>query len=234
MIRINNLSVAYETQQALDALDASYKSGQITGLIGPNGAGKSTLLKTCCGLIPHFKGEIFFDGRSLEANRFWVKQKVAYAPESPQLLPYLSGKEFLRLIAGIYKIDDFESRKIFFSRMMLLDDRLDELINTYSHGMMQKLSLAAALISRPEYILIDEALSGLDSIALKNVKDYLSEQAKSGKHVIISSHQIELIQDWCAEIQVINHGKIIGNFLPGPKSDNRNLLNLYQDLIHGT
>ena len=234
MIRIKNLSVSYERQQALDALDASYKSGQIIGLIGPNGAGKSTLLKTCCGLIPQFTGTVLFDDRSLEANRFWVKQKVAYVPESPQLLPYLSGKEFLRLIAGIYKIDDFESRKTFFSRMMLLDDKLDELINTYSHGMMQKLSLAAALISRPDYILIDEALSGLDSIALKNVKDYLSEQAKSGKHVIISSHQIERLQDWCAEIQVINHGKIIGHFLPGPNSDNRNLLTLYQDLIDGT
>jgi len=229
MLKINKVSVSYETQKALDNVSISFEAGQINGLIGPNGAGKSSLLKTCCGLIARFDGDVIFNERNLRDNRFWVKQNVAYVPETAQLLPYLTGLEFLKLIAGLYNLTNIEKSIDFFSSMLDLNEKLDQLINTYSHGMMQKLSLAAALLPELPFVLIDEALNGLDSIALKRVKTYLDDRKEKGTHVIVSSHQIELIARWCDTVYVIDQGSILGTLVQNKEA--KSLLTQYLDLL---
>ncbi len=212
MLKIKNLTVSYDNKIAVDDVSLEFQSGQITGLIGPNGAGKSTLLKTGIGLLSAYSGEIWFENKQLRKERFWVKQNATYAPENAELLPYLSGEEFLKLIAGIYKMDEIESKISFYIELMGLVEKKDELIVNYSHGMKQKLSAAAALISKPKYIFLDESLNGMDAPSLKRIFEYLKMQTQAGNLVIISSHNVDLIRDWCDEVFIINHGKIISKF----------------------
>ncbi len=212
MLKINNLTVSYDNKVAVDDLSIEFQSGKITGLIGPNGAGKSTLLKTCIGLLSAYAGEIWFENKNLRKERFWVKQNATYASESAELLSYLSGEEFLKLIAGIYQLDEIESKVSFYIDLMGLVEKKDELIVNYSHGMKQKLSAASALIAKPKFIFLDESLNGMDAPSLKRIFDYLKLQTETGCLVIISSHNVNLIRDWCDEVFIINNGKIISSF----------------------
>ncbi len=235
MLKIKNLTVSYDNKIAVDDVSLDFQSGQITGLIGPNGAGKSTLLKTGIGLLSAYSGEIWFENKQLRKERFWVKQNATYTPENAELLPYLSGEEFLKLIAGIYKLDEIESKISFYFDLMGLVEKKDELIVNYSHGMKQKLSAAAALISKPKYIFLDESLNGMDAPSLKRIFDYLKVQTQAGSLVTISSHNVDLIRDWCDEVFIINHGKIISNFNKNEmdqfRAGKEDFLNKYISLI---
>ncbi len=229
MLKIKNLSLAYEDQPVLNAINLNFEAGQIYGLIGPNGAGKSTLLKACCGLLSPDEGAVYFNERNLNDDLYWVKKHVAYVPENAVLLPYLSGREFLKMIAGLYGLEDAETRMAEFANLLDIEDMLDDLTGTYSHGMLQKLSLAAGLLPDPSLILIDEALNGMDSLALERVKVYLAEQARQGKHVIVSSHHIELIAGWCERIYVIHRGRILDTPLQGDNP--KKLLTAYLQML---
>jgi ABC-2 type transport system ATP-binding protein len=212
MLQIKNLSVSYDHKIAVDDLSVEFKSGQIIGLIGPNGAGKSTLLKTCIGLLSAYSGQILFGETSLKGNRFWIKQNASYAAENAELLPYLTGEEFLTLIARIHKLPEISETVNFFINLMGLEQKKDELTVNYSHGMKQKLSAAAALLSKPKYIFLDESLNGMDAPSLSRIFDYLKTKAENGSLIIISSHNVDLIRDWCQQVFIINKGKIISRF----------------------
>jgi len=212
MLKINNLKVSYDYKVAVDNLSVEFQTGQITGLIGPNGAGKSTLLKTAIGLLSAYSGDILFEGKSLKKERFWVKQNATYASENAELLSYLSGEEFLVLIGRIYKLENITKKVDFFIELMGLQQKRDELIVNYSHGMRQKLSAATALLSKPKYIFLDESLNGMDAPSLSRIFYYLKTQTHEGCLIIISSHNVDLIRDWCQEVFIINNGKIISKF----------------------
>ncbi len=212
MITIKSLSISYDHKVALDDLSVTFEAGKITGLIGPNGAGKSTLLKTCIGLLQEYSGEIFFEKRLLKKNKNWVKKNVVYAPENAELLPYLTGKEFLSLICRIHQLDKISAKIGFFIELLELDQKQDELINSYSHGMKQKLAVAAALISEPKYVLLDESLNGMDSVSLGRIFEYLKTLCDKGILILLTSHNVELIHRCCEEVFVIHKGKIISDF----------------------
>jgi len=212
MIKIENLSVSYDKKPALSDVSVQFLPNQITGLIGPNGAGKSTLMKTCIGLISEYSGHIYFAGKNSRENRFWVKQHAVYTSENAELLPYLSGREFLNLISGIHKLDANNLHLDFMINLTGLHSKQNELIINYSHGMRQKLSIASALLPNPDYILIDETLNGLDSVSLKSVHAYLKNQAAENRVIVVSSHNVDLIKDLCDEVYVIYNGKIVYRF----------------------
>ena len=212
MLTIKNLKVSYDNKIAVDDISVTFKPSKITGLIGPNGAGKSTLMKTCIGIISAYSGEILYDDLPLNKNRFWVKQNAVYAAENAELLNYLTGQEFLKLISKIYKLNDADDRIDFFIEMMGLNQKRNELIDSYSHGMRQKISVAAALLPNPKFILLDESLNGMDSISLSRIFNYFMEQRDKGRIIIISSHNVDLIEDWCEEVYVISNGKIRTEF----------------------
>ena len=212
MLKINNLTVSYDNKVAIDNVSMEFCKGKITGLIGPNGAGKSTLLKTCIGLLSAYSGDIWFENRNLKKERFWVKQNATYASENAELLSYLTGQEFLTLIARIYKLDSIEESVDYYINLMGLEQKKDDLITNYSHGMKQKLSAAAALLPNPKYIFLDESLNGLDIPSLSHIFEYLKEQKRLDRVIIISSHNINLIRDWCEEVFIINNGQIMSRF----------------------
>lgn len=211
MLKIENLKVSYDKKIAVNDVSLVCPKGVLVGLIGPNGAGKSTLLKTCIGLISEFSGSIKFGDKSLPENRFWVKQHAVYAPENAELLPYLTGLEFLKLIARIYNKEISNERIEFLVNLTGLGSRKNDLVTDYSHGMRQKLAVAAALLPDSEYIFLDEALNGMDSVSLSGLLKYLKQEQKE-KVIIISSHNVEMIHDYCDEVFVIIKGEIAQHF----------------------
>jgi len=208
MLSIKNLKVSYDNKIAVDDITVDFQSSQIIGLIGPNGAGKSTLMKTCMGIISNFSGDIFYDDLPLRKNRYWVKQNVVYSAENAELLNYLTGYEFLKLISKIYLLNDSEDKINFFIDMMGLQEKRNELIEKYSHGMRQKIAVAAALLPNPRFLLFDESMNGMDSISLSRIFQYLTEQKNRDRIILVSSHNVELIEDWCEAVYVINEGKL--------------------------
>jgi len=215
MITIKNVSVRYETTVAVNNVSLNIKQGSMIGLIGANGAGKSSLLKALAGLIPDFTGRVAFDGKDLRGERFWVKQHCGYAPEDAELLPYLRGREFLHLIAAIRKVRDIQKEADFFIDLFSLQKTAEELIVNYSHGMRQKLSIAAALIGQPQWLILDEALNGLDPLSLARLKNYFAGQQSKGTTIVLSSHNLSLIRRWCEAVVFLHKGKIVGVFSQG-------------------
>jgi ABC-2 type transport system ATP-binding protein len=209
MLTIKNLTVRYEDKTAVEDVSLEIQPGRISGLIGPNGAGKSSLIKTCVGMIEAFSGEILFNDKPLHENRHWVKQHCGFAPEDTALMPYLKGREFLELIGTLRKSDSPEKEIDMLFTMLNFQDKANDLIVNYSHGMRQKLSIASALIGKPDFLIFDEALNGLDPVSLYNLKKHLNALASDGNTIILSSHILSLIQDWCDPIIIMHQGKLL-------------------------
>jgi len=208
MIRIENLSIRYDDLYALDSISLELETGKIHGIIGPNGAGKSTLVKACAGLISAYDGSILFNEKNIRDERNWHKQNAAYAPEDVELLPYLKGVEFLQLIGGIRQTEQLESKIDFFFNMLDLQSKKEELISDLSHGMRQKLAVAASLIGNTPYLLFDETLNGFDTPSLNRLQTYLIEEATKGKTILFTSHVLPLVRDLCDTITILDSGKI--------------------------
>jgi ABC-2 type transport system ATP-binding protein len=207
MLKISNLTIRYPQITAIDEVSMELKNGTLYGLAGPNGAGKSSLIRALVGQIASYKGTIQIDDFLLRQDRQAVKSRFGYAPENPELFPYLTGREYLQMIADIRQVAD-EGQPAQFLEQFGMNEVKDELINSYSHGMQQKISLAAALIGEPQNLILDEALNGLDPVALFEAKNALKKLAGRGKMVLLSSHVLELLEQWCEEIIILNHGKI--------------------------
>jgi len=212
MIELKNITIAYENTVAVIKLSLKINTGSLIGIVGPNGAGKSTLIKAMVGLINEYNGEILYKDLSLQKDRFEIKKMLGYAPEDVDLLPYLTGKEYLQMIADIRNVNDSNQQIEKMLNLLNLDSKQNELINEYSHGMKQKLSVAAAMIGIPQILIFDEAFNGFDPVSLFNLKTEIDKHIKSGGTVIISSHILELIEKWCSRIIVMNEGTILGDF----------------------
>jgi ABC-2 type transport system ATP-binding protein len=211
MIKVSNLTIRYPEVVAIDDVSIHLREGTIYGLVGPNGAGKSSLIKALVGLISQYDGDIHFDGFSRAGDRHIIKSKFGYAPEDPDLYPYLTGKEYLQMIADIRGVDAGEQINKLGSDLGFVDV-FEELINRYSHGMRQKISFAASVIGEPKNLILDEALNGFDPVCQYNAKNILLNLAKNGHTILLSSHILELVENWCQEIIVLNAGKVIAKY----------------------
>jgi ABC-2 type transport system ATP-binding protein len=212
LIQLNHIGVNYENLTAVSDVNLNLDNGKIHGLIGPNGAGKSSLINVCVGLIQEYEGEVLYRGHNIRKERLWIKKRLGFAPEDTSLMPYLTGIEFLNLIATVKKCENKKQKIDSFVSMLNLESKTNEVIIELSHGMKQKLMLASAFLGDPDFLIIDEALNGLDSVSLYNVQQYLHHQKTQGKNILIASHVIPLIREWCDEIHVMNAGKIIRRF----------------------
>ena len=211
MIKVSNLIIRYPKVIAVEDVSIHLKEGVIYGLAGPNGAGKSSFIKALVGMIAEYEGDIHFDDYSYVKDRYAIKSLFGYAPEDPDLYPYLTGKEYLQLIADIRQVDAAKQIKLFETEFGL-DDVFDDLINRYSHGMRQKISFLAALIGEPKNLILDEALNGFDPISQYNAKKILLNLAKKGHTILLSSHVLELLENWCQEIIILSAGKVLAEY----------------------
>ena len=210
MIRIENLSKAYGKFLAVDHINLEVPKGELYGFLGPNGAGKTTTLRMIAGIIRPTEGRIWLGGDDVIANPLAAKMRLGFIPDRPFVYDKLTGGEFLRFVAGLYgqEGDVVERRIDELLEVFELSNWKDELVESYSHGMRQKLIISSALIHRPECIVVDEPMVGLDPRAARLLKVMFRQFVDRGGTVLMSTHTLEVAEAMCDRIAIIQKGKI--------------------------
>jgi ABC-2 type transport system ATP-binding protein len=211
MIRLEGLTKTYGKFVAVDQINLHVPRGQLFGFLGPNGAGKTTTLRMIAGILRPSSGRIWLGGDDLIANPLTAKRRLGFIPDRPFVYEKLTGAEFLRFVAGLYgqEGDIIERRVTELLDVFELLTWKDELVESYSHGMRQKLIISSALIHRPECIVVDEPMVGLDPKAARLLKDIFRQFVERGGTVLMSTHTLEVAQAMCDRIGIIQQGRIV-------------------------
>jgi ABC-2 type transport system ATP-binding protein len=211
MLRMEGVVKRYGRFTAVSGLDLSVRRGEIFGFLGPNGAGKTTTIRVVAGVLRPSEGRVLIGGDDLLQQPAAAKARVGYVPDRPFLYDKLSGAEFLRFVAGLWGTEgkEAERRGDRLLELFQLTDWKDELIESYSHGMRQKLLISSALIHQPELIVVDEPMVGLDPRSARLLKDLLRTFVGQGGTVFLSTHTLEVAEAMCDRIAIINQGKVI-------------------------
>jgi len=213
MIELKNIEKKYAEYPAVKNLNLFVEKGIIFGFIGPNGAGKTTTIKMIGGILSPTAGSIKIGGIDMQKYPERVKRKIGFIPDRPYLYEKLTGMEFLKFTADLYDVDkdDFLKKAEQNLRMFSLLDWANELIESYSHGMKQRLIMSAALLHDPEIIIVDEPMVGLDPIAIKMVKALFQRLARDGVTIFMSTHTLKVAEDICDRIGIIHKGRLIAS-----------------------
>ncbi|MCH7562511.1 MAG: ABC transporter ATP-binding protein [Gemmatimonadetes bacterium] len=211
MLLLKGLVKRYGSFTAVNGIDLVVPRGEILGFLGPNGAGKTTTIRMIAGVLQPSGGRIEIGGDDLASNPLSAKSRIGYIPDRPFLYEKLSGGEFLRFVAGLWGKDESASAQRVAGLLDLfsLSEWRDELIESYSHGMRQKLLIISALIHQPELIVVDEPMVGLDPRSARIFKDLLRAFVNGGGTVFLSSHTLEVAEAVCDRIAIIREGDII-------------------------
>jgi ABC-2 type transport system ATP-binding protein len=209
-IRIEHLTKAFGDYKAVNDVSLSVRPGEIFGFLGPNGAGKTTTIKMLAGLLKPDQGSIHLGGIDLAADPLTCKQNTGYIPDRPYLYEKLTGEEFLQFIASLYKLPQelYHPRVDEYLRLFDLTDWRHHLIESYSHGMRQKLIIASALMLDPPLIVVDEPMIGLDPKSARIVKELFKKHARRGNAVFLSTHSLEIAEELCDRIGIILQGRL--------------------------
>jgi ABC-2 type transport system ATP-binding protein len=210
MIELKQLTKKYGSFTAVDQIDLHVERGELFGFLGPNGAGKTTTLRMIAGILRPTAGTIRIAGIDLLRDPMRAKATLGYIPDRPFIYEKLTGMEFLRFVAGLFQQEgpDVDHRARELLALFDLEDWRDELVESYSHGMRQKLIIASAFVHRPEVIVVDEPMVGLDPKAAKTLKDLFREYARRGHTVMMSTHTLEVAQQLCDRVAIIQRGII--------------------------
>jgi ABC-2 type transport system ATP-binding protein len=216
---------------AVDNLNLTIRRGSFFGFLGPNGAGKSTTIKMLTGLLAPTSGRIRVLGHDLAQEPLEMKRRIGVVPEDLNLFERLTGAEMLAFTGRMYGLQKAEiaERAPELLDLMELRDEPRKLIVEYSHGMKKKLSLACALIHRPEILFLDEPFEGVDAIASRTLKDLLSRLTARGLTVFLTSHVLEIVERLCSDIAIISQGKLLA---AGPLDELRKGIRLDDDSQH--
>lgn len=211
MIVLENLTKHFGKTLAVNRLSLTVPAGQIFGFIGPNGAGKTTTIKMMGGLLAPTSGSVNICGINMATHPEQAKAKIGFIPDRPYLYEKITAMEFLRFTAALYGVDGtgFAARAEEKLHLFSLLDRADELIESFSHGMKQRLVMAAALLHSPEVIIVDEPMVGLDPVAIKMVKNLFKSLAAEGIAIFMSTHTLQVAEDVCNRIGVIHKGALL-------------------------
>ncbi|MGH7545913.1 MAG: ABC transporter ATP-binding protein [Gemmatimonadota bacterium] len=210
MIRLEAVSKRYGTFTAVDRVDLHVPRGSLYALLGPNGAGKTTVVRMVAGILQPTSGGVRIAGIDVQADPENAKRHLGYIPDRPYLYEKLTGAEFLRFVAGLYGQDGtaVDRRVAELLSVWGLDTWSDELIETYSHGMRQKLVVASALVHRPDVIVVDEPMVGLDPKAARMLKELFREFVRRGGTILMSTHSLEIAEALCDRIAIIQNGRV--------------------------
>ena len=211
MLEIKNLTKKFGDKVAVDNIDLSVKSGEIYGFLGPNGAGKTTTIKMIVGMLMPDGGSISVDGIDAINDDVEAKRQIAYVPDSPEIYDIMTGRQYLNFIADVFELSDEERNKQIdrYAEVFEMKDNLDVMIAGYSHGMKQKIVIMGALIHNPKLLILDEPMVGLDAKSSFRLKEIMRALADEGRTVFFSTHVMEVAENLCDRIGIINRGKII-------------------------
>ena len=224
MIEIKNVTKKYGDKVALDNVSFNVGDGEIFAFIGHNGAGKTTLIKALVGIHEYDEGEILINGKSIKDDPVECKKIMAFVPDNPELYENMKAIDFINFICDMYEVDletrDKNIKK--YSKLFEIEDNLNDVISSFSHGMKQKVALISALAHDPQILVMDEPFVGLDPKAVFDFKEVMNEMVKDGKIIFYSTHILDVAEKLCTEVAIIKKGKIVktGNMkdIKGDKS----------------
>ena len=235
MLEIINLTKSYDNnKKAVDDLSLTINDGEIFGFIGHNGAGKTTTIKCCVGILTYEKGEILIDGLSLVDNPVECKKKIAYIPDNPDLYEQLTVIQYLNFLSDIYEIEKEVRRERIekYSTIFEMNNRLNEIISSYSHGMKQKLALISAFIRKPRLLILDEPFVGLDPKSSYEVKKIMKELCEEKCSIFFSTHVLEVAEKLCDKVAIIKSGKLVASGTMDEVKGNQSLEDVFLELIN--
>jgi ABC-2 type transport system ATP-binding protein len=211
LIQTQNLIKRYGDKPAVNGVTFDVYGGEVFGFLGPNGAGKTTTIKMMVGLLQPTAGTVRVAGYDVQSQPLLAKAANGYVPDTPNLYGKLSGRELLRFVGDLYEMkrDKIRERSEELLRLFDLAEAGDDLIDSYSHGMKQKVAMAAALIHDPKVLVLDEPTVGLDPKSARLIKDILRQLADRGAAVFLSTHILEIAERMCDRIGIINKGHLV-------------------------
>lgn len=210
-IKLTDIAKSYGKQEAVHNLNLEVPKGELFGFLGPNGAGKTTTIKMMTGLLEPSTGSVEIGGINIWKEPIKAKKLISYVPDQPNLYPKLTGWDYLEFIASVFRIpqDKFQAKAEELLHVFSLTDRADELIESYSHGMKQKIAICGALVHEPDVLFLDEPTVGLDPKSARSLKSLLGKLCDNGMTAFVSTHILEIAEQMCDRVGIISDGRII-------------------------
>jgi ABC-2 type transport system ATP-binding protein len=206
VIEVQHLTKVYGDFKAVDDFSFRVGAGEVVGLIGPNGAGKTSTLRCIVGIHAPSAGAIAIDGHDIVGAPVEAKRRLAFMADEPQLFPYLTVMEHLRLTARLYQVREFNARAASLIQELQLTGKENALPNELSRGMKQKVAIACGLVHEPAAMLFDEPLTGLDPLGIMHMKETIVARGRAGAAVLVSSHLLHLVEEICTRVVIIDRG----------------------------
>ena len=211
MIEIKNVIKKYGENIALNNVSFEVPDGEIFAFIGHNGAGKTTLIKAIVGIHEFDEGDIYINGKSIKENPVDCKKEIAFVPDNPELYENMKAIDFINFICDMYETSQEKREKSIqkYAKLFEIENNLKDPINSFSHGMKQKVALISALAHDPKILIMDEPFVGLDPKAVFDMKKIMNEMIKEGKIIFFSTHILDVAEKLCSKVAIIKKGKII-------------------------
>lgn len=212
MIEIKNVSKTYNgKKKVLKNISFKIESGEIFAFIGHNGAGKTTMIKCIMGILDFEEGDILVDNKSIKEEPLECKRIMAYVPDNPDLYENMKAIDFINFICDMYEVPENIRREntTKYAKMFEIEDKLNDDISSFSHGMKQKVALIAALAHNPKVLIMDEPFVGLDPKAVYDMKEIMRDMAKDGKTIFFSTHILDVAEKLCDRVAIIKDGTIV-------------------------
>ncbi len=211
MIEIKNVTKSYNDKKAIDDVSFNVNDGEIFAFIGHNGAGKTTLIKSIVGIHDFEEGDILINGKSIKEESVECKKQIAFVPDNPELYENMRAIDFINFICDMYEVKkEVREEKIKkYSELFEIENNLNDTINSFSHGMKQKIAIISALAHDPKVLIMDEPFVGLDPKAVHDTKEIMNEMIKEGKIVFFSTHILDVAEKLCSRVAIIKKGKLI-------------------------
>ena len=211
MIEIKNVTKKYGDKKAVNDVSFTVNDGEIFAFIGHNGAGKTTLIKSIVGIHDFDEGDILIDGVSIKEEPVLCKKKMAFVPDNPETYEHMKAIDYINFICDMYEVDQTTREKNIkkYAKLFDMEDKLNDTIDSYSHGMKQKIVLISALAHDPKILIMDEPFVGLDPKAVFDIKEILNEMVKENKIVFYSTHILDVAEKLCSRVAIIKGGKLV-------------------------
>lgn len=212
MIEIKNVSKTYNgKKKVLKNISFKIESGEIFAFIGHNGAGKTTMIKSIMGILDFEEGDILVDNKSIKEEPLECKRIMAYVADNPDLYENMKAIDFINFICDMYEVseDIRKENTLKYAKMFEIEDKLNDDISSFSHGMKQKIALIAALAHNPKVLIMDEPFVGLDPKAVYDMKEIMRDMAKDGKTIFFSTHILDVAEKLCDRVAIIKDGTIV-------------------------
>lgn len=239
MIEINNISKEYKkNKKVINNLSMKINNGEIFGFLGPNGAGKTTTIKMITGILEVDEGDILIDNYSIKSKPVEAKKNIGLVLDNPDVFLKLKGIEYLNFVADVYDVSEKQRISVIknLSEIFELKDVLNNKIQSYSHGMKQKLAIISSLLNNPQNWILDEPMTGLDPKSFFELKNLMKEHTKNGNAVFFSTHILDVAEKLCDRVAIIDKGKLlfIGTYqeMKDELEENKSLEELFMEITN--